>query len=247
MHILEPLHWTDIYGNTKVKEYPDHYEVCVCSRDVFRVPGYEERKEDSDKQPLVRRELSEDEKRENCAKAQRRARQEIYDIAACSGFTHFVTLTLDEQMIERVEYSETIKKVNRWLSNMVQRRGLAYVLIPERHKKGGIHFHGLVKGDLTLERASVSSKRGALFNWKDWKFGYSCVELLDSEYEKVINYVCKYISKGSEKVGGRWYLSGGKIKKPNVSRGVCDWHEVDAKEYTVKNTGLCFKYLRVEK
>lgn len=245
MQILKPLHWTEIYGNTKVKEYPDHYEACICTRDIFRVPGYEER----DRSPIsrVKRNLSDDEKRENREKAQRRARQEIYDIAACSEFTHFVTLTLDELKIERFDYNEIMKRVNRWLSNMVQRRGLAYVLIPERHKKGGVHFHGLIKGDLRLERADARTKRGGLFNWTDWKFGFSSVEALDEEYERAVRYVCKYISKGSEKVGGRWFLSGGKIAKPRVLRGVCDWHEVDAKEYREKNTGFGFKYVRIEK
>lgn len=31
-----------------------------------------------------------------------------------------------------------------------------------------------------------------------------------------MNYTCKYISKEQEKIGGRWYYSGGDLRKPDV-------------------------------
>lgn len=32
----------------------------------------------------------------------------------------------------------------------------------------------------------------------------------------VANYICKYITKADEKIGGRWYYSGGSLVKPVV-------------------------------
>ena len=53
-----------------------------------------------------------------------------------------VTLTLDQTQVDRYDMAAITRKLNAWLSNQVQRRGLIYVLVPERHKDGAIHFHG---------------------------------------------------------------------------------------------------------
>ena len=31
-----------------------------------------------------------------------------------------------------------------------------------------------------------------------------------------MGYVCKYITKAQEKIGGRWYYSGGELNRPRV-------------------------------
>lgn len=247
MEIYRPLKRTEVFGNTRIKEYPTHYEVCVCSKDIFCESGYEERGKAATPQKRVPRNISEAERAENRKKAQRRARTAVRDFALCSDFTHFATLTLNAEHIDRHDYNAVIKKVNRWLSNMVQRRGLAYVIVPELHKDGAIHFHGLFRGDLKLVDSGVKSRRGKIYNLADWKFGFSTVEELDDNYEKAVNYVCKYLSKSEEKIGGRWFLSGGNITPAKVSRADCDWNEVDAPAHVVQQAGLAFKYIRIDK
>ena len=51
----------------------------------------------------------------------------------------------------------------------------------------------------------------------DWKLGFSTAIELYGEYRSAVGYVCKYISKAQEKIGGRWYYSGGQLDKPSVS------------------------------
>ena len=177
-----------------------------------------------------------------------RARRALRDIAACSDFTHFVTLTLDAARIDRYDYDAIIKRVNTWLSNAVARKGLAYVLVPEFHADGAIHFHGLIRGSLLFVGSGHETAAGQIiYNLADWKFGFTaCIEI-SGEYDRVCNYIMKYITKDNRKVGGRWYLSGGDISRPTVSYCDADWREIDAKEYFIPEAAVSFKYLRVDK
>lgn len=63
--------------------------------------------------------------------------------------TCFVTLTFNEDKIDRHNPEEIYKKTRIWLSNKVQRSGLKYILVPEFHKidEKGVHLH-LVTNDV---------------------------------------------------------------------------------------------------
>jgi len=62
-------------------------------------------------------------------------------IAALNHFDYMATLTLDRKRIERENPAVVSRKLRKWLDNATQRKGLAYVLVPELHKDGkGIHL-----------------------------------------------------------------------------------------------------------
>ena len=156
----------------------------------------------------------------------RRARQRAIDQIMCNpDLDAFVTLTLDPARVGNVyDYEETYKLLRPWLSNRVQRNGLKYVLCHERHKKGGIHMHMICNSSaLRLVRA-VNVKNGremekngkSLYNVADWSAGWSTMQYItgDNCTEKVALYVLKYITKESGKLGGRYLLTGGTLRKP---------------------------------
>lgn len=106
-----------------------------------------------------------------------------------------------------------------------------YVIVPERHKSGDIHFHGIMNSSaLSLERA-VSPKGRALsrngkpiFNLQDWKAGFSTAQIIggaSSDREAVAKYVFKYMGKQvGQKIGGRYCLIGGQnIVRPYYAYG----------------------------
>ena len=125
-----------IRHNTRVKHYPDgSTEVLCASRQIFRVPGYELRGEVSEKKDSHPKPSPED-AADNLARAQRRARTAIRDMALCNPMSYFVTLTFDPAMIDRYDIKAIMRRVNGWLDNQVRRKGLAYILIPELHKDG---------------------------------------------------------------------------------------------------------------
>lgn len=253
------------------KEYPNgDYELLVCSRPIFRVPGWEEHfsEEIAAKRlkidqfsawtPEVTRALRDlgwdappddcpEAREENVRRAARRAASRIRDIALCNDMAYFVTLTLDQTKIDRYDIKAITKKLNGWLDNLVRRQGLKYVIVPERHKDGAYHFHGLINEQPKMvssgtwiipgkkrpvrprsaRQAAAWRRLGAgrgydeVFNWEAWPLGFTTAIRLYGDYHAAVGYVCKYISKQAReaegKIAGRWYFSGGDLLGPVVT------------------------------
>ena len=70
------------------------------------------------------------------------------------------TLTLDPARVNRYDVREVTRHLNHWLDNQVRRKGLAYVLVPERHKDGAIHFHGFFNDALEARDSGTVSLPG---------------------------------------------------------------------------------------
>ena len=175
---------------------------------------------------------------EDLMRSMRRARAKVRRIALANDFQYFVTLTLDPSKVDTHDGAAVVKKLNAWASNAVQRYGLRYILVPERHKKGGIHFHGFFNGALPVvdsgtirlpeskkprkprsaaQRAEWLGKGGqTVYNIPGWTLGFSTAMNLYGEYPAAVAYVCKYIGKDGEKPAGRWYYSGGDLMEPTV-------------------------------
>jgi hypothetical protein len=180
--------------------------------------------------------------RKNITRAVRRARARVRTLAMANSFDYFVTLTLDAAKVDRYDPDAIIRKMVVWLSNRVQRQGLRYILVPERHKDGAIHFHGFFNNVLNIvdsgtitrpggkprrprsaaDRAAMMAAGGHIvYNVTDWPFGFSTAIELYGEYTAAVSYVCKYIGKQTEgempeRIGGRWYYSGGELAEPQT-------------------------------
>lgn len=167
---------------------------------------------------------------DNIERAKRRARKAVFDYAMCNDDLNlFVTLTLDAARVDRYDYKIIVKKLNNWLDNMVRRHGLKYVLVAERHKDGAIHFHALMNENACkLTDSGTVDKRGhTVFNLDNWTLGFTTAVRCYGERGAVCKYITKYITKSDDKVGGRWYYSGGELERPQyVYRGYTtpeDW------------------------
>jgi hypothetical protein len=151
---------------------------------------------------------------------------------------YFVTLTLDPQRINRYDPVVVVKKLSYWLDNHVRRDGLAYVLVPELHKDGAIHFHGFFNEALTGRDSGHKDDAGhPIYNLPSWGWGFSTAIALYGDIDAAIGYTAKYVTKAPEKIGGRWYYSGGKLERPTVSWCNADWKAVvaraDTQQFTV--------------
>lgn len=166
-------------------------------------------------------------RRDNLARAQRRARSAVRDLALSNPFRFFVTLTFDRRRVDRWNDTEVLRVTRNWLDNHVRRDGLAYVLVAERHKDGAIHFHGFFTDAIGGVDSGHRTKRGQIiYNLPGWGWGFSTAVEITGEYGACVTYVTKYITKGSEKVGGRWYYHGGKLCKPEVEYCNTMWDDV---------------------
>lgn len=259
----------EIYKNCIVKKYPSgRCEYLVADAPVFREPGWEA--SEGQRQRAHERSGARADA-EDMERSRRRARSMIAEYGFANDFSHFVTFTLDGAVIERYDIAEIMKRLRAWLSNAVQRQGLKYVLVPERHKKGGIHFHGLVCGELALTDSGTLKVEGkarpykprseaerrrlicegarVVYNVADWPFGFSTAMELYGDYSAAVGYVCKYIGKDAEKIGGRWYYSGGGLSRADRVYRAASFEEAAERGETfeIRRLGCrCVKYVEVD-
>jgi len=147
----------------------------------------------------------------------RRARAKVRRLALANDFRWFVTLTLDQQRVDRYDAAAVVRKLNQWCSNQVKRKGLRYILVPERHKDGALHFHGFFSDALEAVPSGHADKAGhPIYNLPGWTLGFTAAIEVYGDYAGAVAYVCKYIGKQGDKPAGRWYYSGGDLAQPEV-------------------------------
>lgn len=193
-------------------------------------------------------------KAEDLERSMRRAKAKLRRLALANDFKYFVTLTLDPAKVDSHSGEAVVRKLNTWASNAVQRHGLKYLLVPERHKKGGIHFHGFFNDALpavdsgtirvpwakkprkprsAAERAEWLAAGGmVVYNLPGWALGFTTAMELYGDYPAAVAYVCKYIGKDGTKPAGRWYYSGGDLVEPTV-----EYAEISAAELAAEYEG----------
>lgn len=225
-----------VYYNSKVKFLSNgNCRITCFSKPMYKSSGWESAK--SSKLPIAHERASNgsDEVRSDSLK---RAKDKIFEIAAANEWDYMVTFTLDEAKVNRYDSNEVKKKFCKWLENMVQRRGLKALIVPELHQDGAIHFHGLcndcfnfvhsgtykVVGRKKPVRLSTLKKLKLtpnsenvrdVFNITDYKLGFATAVRLDSNKEAVAFYMTKYATKELElhKILGKFYLAVGDIKR----------------------------------
>ena len=233
------LHTAKSYA--KIYEYPcGMIDIYACSEPIFGRKGFEEVKQSQPAQVGVDRVKRENKQalEEDVQRSMRRARGKLRRLALANEFKWFVTLTIDPAKVDSHDAASVVKKLNAWCSNAVQRNGLKYILVPERHKKGGIHFHGFFNdafpvvdsGTIRLpwakrpRRPQSAAQRQEwldqggqiVYNLPGWSLGFTTALELYGNYPAAVGYVCKYIGKDGTKPAGRWYYSGGALVEPSV-------------------------------
>lgn len=214
----------------KIYEYPDgSYDIIASNRRIYgpkAEPDHEAERsvpaESEDEQLSIDEGEGEAKPKEkpkakaqDIERAKTRARACVRRLALANDFRWFVTLTIDPQKIDSYDAAAVTKRLSQWLSNRVKRSGLVYVLVPERHKSGRIHYHGFFNDTVDAVDSGKTDTAGhPIFNLPEWDYGFTTAIELYGDYHAAVGYTCKYIGKDSEKIGGRWYYSGGKLQKP---------------------------------
>ena len=163
---------------------------------------------------------------DNARRAINRAKVRAFDLIMCNpDLLAFSTLTCASDKVDRTDYNAVYKYLKVWLSNLVSRAGLRYILCPEYHKDGeSIHFH-MISNVESLRAVPALTPSGNIrtrggkpvFNIPLWKLGFSTMQIIDRSdpREAVAKYIFKYMGKASgAKIGGRYFLHGGKMAEP---------------------------------
>ena len=138
-----------------------------------------------------------------------RRRQNISDLAYANGcvvpWEYFVTLTFDDNFVENSYSHELVTKyLHQWLdSQKHQNPNMRYLLVPELHKSGRIHFHGIfsdvpnwyLSPAVNPKTGRVIFQNGSpIYNLKNYKLGFTTVSKVKN-IEAVSHYISKYITK----------------------------------------------------
>lgn len=234
----------EIYHNTKEKFYPGFSKVVFCSRAIFREKGFEP-VEDRVKVFKSKPKNIDNDVRDDSI---RRAKEKVFDIALMNNFEYFVTWTLDQRKIDRYNPQVVSKKLKQFLNNMQKRYNMKYLIIPELHRDGAIHMHGLVSGNIRLIDSGKKTGSGhKIYNMPQWKLGFSTAIPTYGDNFAIAKYITKYITKDFCKIFGNFYYAGGDIvRDAPIKLYDTVYQNVEAKEYIVPHACLAFKYLVID-
>lgn len=220
---------TTDYGNGMV-EIVKYYEP------KYRIKGFTRGKQNS-RVPEISDEAQEIRTKNQVFAIRRKIKG--YAFANMESFKWFVTFTLDPKKTDRMDYEDSKSKLLKWCRLMRDRYGkFDYIIVPELHKSGAVHFHALL-GDIPaqfIKAVHPSSNLPLLrndrqiYNLQDWEYGFSDCELI-SEPLKVSSYITKYVTKSliNDKTmyqKKRYFVNKG-LAKPEVSFEMADNKDLD--------------------
>lgn len=128
-----------------------------------------------------------------------RSLNKIYDISRSNEWEFFVTLTFAPDKVDRYSYSECTKKLSQWLKDVRKRldADFRYLIVPERHKDGAFHFHGLFANcdGMQIVPSGHTDKKGqTIYNIGKYKLGFTTATAVDNQ-QAVNKYITKYVTK----------------------------------------------------
>lgn len=180
---------TKLY-KTKIKLYPNGdktltvYKSAIFSENISNSVTFSD---------VPKKVQSDDEKQLEKMRSIWKVKTKIKDYVLCNDFDTFWTMTFNS---ERYDYEVAFEKLSKWLAKMRRKYGkFRYIVIPEIHKDGAIHFHGVFGGFRgVLVDSGVRHQNVKVFNCNDWKYGFTTITRMRSK-EKCANYVTKYFTK----------------------------------------------------
>jgi len=196
--------------NDVVKDYPTMYRVVI-----YKSP-YDPTKIKRNKNRALLGFLSAD----SLDRSIRRTKRTLYDYIECNDFDLFVTFTFSPKKVNRYDMDAVYMKMQGWLLRQRQKSSdFGYVIVPEKHKDGAIHFHALISNaPFPLKQTNVIQDGHRVHNITGFRFGFTNASKIDPEDKKrALNYIAKYVTKDMVTIANRRrYWCSKNLKKPAV-------------------------------
>lgn len=218
------LYITDVYDHDifTVKQYGEHMTK-LSYLSAVRKPGYVAVGKDSSKKGSVNT--------EKLACNILRAKSKVREYGFCNDWDFFCTFTLSPEKYDRHNLQKFQKDFSEFLHNYNRRckedEKVAYLLVPEMHKDGSWHMHGLIKG---IRQKDLYVNKYGYLTWKQYedRFGFISMDKI-KDHEKVVIYLTKYITKemsGTVRELGAhlYYASKGLATSLELYRGKASFH-----------------------
>lgn len=152
-----------------------------------------------------------------------RAKLQIFDIARANHWDWFVTLTLNQEVVDRYSYGDILPKMKSF-TTYLRRHGCQWLIVPELHGDGAFHFHGLVSGPLPVEwwrfERLESGERVDIYKISGYALGRNeATKVLDPR--RVSTYITKYVTKSTMQAvppGKKRFWASRGLQKPQKER-----------------------------
>ena len=201
----------------------------------------------------------------------KRAKDSIFDYVMNNPeLDYFFTFTIDPSKYNRNDASGISKLVQDWLGNTVRSTGMSYLMITERHKDGGIHFHGLmsiapeylvdsgtkkygkmiIRNEKAVSMGLKLSSGRTIYNFPLWadRFGHTNIMKVQGERSAVAYYITKYITKDSKMIFGKFYWHSRDLKKPKIGYYNVNYDELThLKEYSNVYQKCRYEFVSIKK
>lgn len=147
-----------------------------------------------------------------------RARSRLQGYAACNPWDWFFTGTIDAAKADRYSLPLYRRRLGQWLSNFNRKYGckLAYIIVPEQHKNGAWHCHGLLRGVPSEAISRNAHGHNTLLDYNR-RFGFCSLDPI-RDHRRVSSYITKYISKDMSAAaldaGARLFYSSHGLAEP---------------------------------
>ena len=162
-----------------------------------------------------------------------RAKSKVQELALCNDWQYFFTATIDPTKYNRDDLPKFRKDFTRFCREKYVAK-IDYLLIPERHAKGGWHMHGFLSGippellrEFTLQEClpvallKKLQQGKKIYDWSGYrnKFGFCVLEPVESPTAAAF-YVTKYVTKDNsrnvQQMGGHLYYASQGLHRAKV-------------------------------
>jgi len=176
--------------------------------------------------------------------SQKRSKQMIIEYARANSWDWFITLTFNPDMVDSFNYDECYKRVHTFFHNLKKRKcpDMKYLVVPEQHKSGRWHFHGLISNADDISLGISETGINGIYNITGFKYGFTTATKV-KDTKRVSTYISKYITKdvADLTIGKHRYLKSNNLNKADV----CDYNvscdELEALKLDLIAQGAHFK------
>lgn len=231
------------------------YTIHQYREDIYKVVAFKRR---ADPDALFLRDLEDaqhyDTKLDNNFS---RARSMVLQYALCNSWEYFFTGTLDRAKFDRFDLGSFMSQLSQLIRDKrkVYKSQVQVLLVPEHHKDGAWHVHGLINGLPYWETAwfprSAPQKliEGDFRNWPDYqdKFGFCSLAPIRDPVATAF-YISKYVSKDLSRragdLGKHLYFHSRPLKKATKASDIyypnAGLDRLCTNEYDFCKTGMVF-------
>ena len=162
-----------------------------------------------------------------------RARNMVLQYALCNPWDYFFTGTIDRAKFDRFDLDTYQSRLSQFIRDKRKKyqSQIQVLLVPEHHKDGAWHIHGLISGlpeDVISPFTSPAPQRlidGGFLNWPDYMntFGFCSLAPIRDPIATAY-YITKYISKDLSRresdIGKHLYFHSRPLKKATKASDV---------------------------